>query len=54
MGVTGLLKELPGGNATTSTRFGFANLAILRTFPASIDTGTLLFVCAIRHKDAFL
>ena len=52
-GITGLLKELPGGNATTSTRFGSANLAILRTFPASIDTGTLLFVCAFRHKDAF-
>ena len=53
MGITDLLKELPGGNATTSTRFGFANLTILRSFPASIDTGTLLFVCALRHKEAY-
>ena len=53
MGITDLLKELPGGNAKTSTRYGFANLAILRNFPASIDTGTLLFVWALRHKEAY-
>ena len=53
MGITDLLKELPGGNAKTSTHYGFANLAILRSFLASIDTGTLLFVCALRHKDVF-
>ena len=53
MGITDLLKELPGGNAKTSTRYGFADLAILRSFPASVDTGTLLFVCALWHKDAF-
>ena len=51
MGITDLLKELPDGDAKTSTRYGFANLAILRSFPASIDAGTLLFVCALRHKD---
>ena len=54
MGIKDLLKELPGGNAKTSTRYGFADLAILRGFPASADTGTLLFVCAFRHKDAFV
>ena len=53
MGIKDLLKELPGGNVKNSTRYGFADLAILRSFPASVDTGTLLFVCAFRHKDAF-
>ena len=53
MGITDLLKELPGGNAKTCTRYGFADITILRSFPASVDTGTLLFVCAFRHKDAF-
>ena len=53
MGITDLLKELPGGNVKTSTRYGFANLTILRSFLASIDTSTLLFVYAIRHKDAY-
>ena len=54
MGITDLLKEIPGGNAKTSTRYGFVDLGILRSFPASIDTGTLLFVCVFRHKDAFV
>ena len=54
MGITDILKELPDGNAKTSTRYGFADLVILRSFPASIDTGTLLFVCAFRHKDVFV
>ena len=53
MGITDLLKELPGGNAKTSTRYGFANLAILRRFLASIDTGMLVFVCDLRHKEAY-
>ena len=53
MGITDLLKELPGGNAKTFTRYGFANLAILRSFPASIDTGTLVFICVLRHKEAY-
>ena len=53
MDIADLLKELPGGNVKTSTRYGFANLEILRSFPASIDTGTLLFVWALRHKEAY-
>ena len=53
MVITDLLKELPCGNAKISTRYGFANLAILRSFPASINTGTLVFVCALRHKEAY-
>ena len=51
MGITDLLKELPGGNAKTSTHYGFANLAILRSFPASVDTCTLRFVCALRQRQ---
>ena len=35
---------------------GFLTLDILRgpaRRPADIDTGTLVFVCALRHKEAF-
>ena len=55
MGVKGLLKELPGGDVGQCQRTGFANLAALhnRFRPADIDTGTLIFVCALRHKEAF-
>ena len=54
MGITDLLKELPSENAKTSTCYGLSGLTILRNFPASIDTGTLLFVCALRHKNTFV
>lgn len=55
MGVKGLLKELPGGDVGQCQRTGFANLAALhnRFRPADIDTGTLIFVCALRHKEAY-
>ena len=54
MGVKGLLKELPGGSMDESFH-GFLNLDILRNkcLPADIDTGTLVFVCALRHREAF-
>ena len=54
MGVKGLLKELPGGDVGQCQRTGFANLAALhnRFRPADIDTGTLIFVCALRHEEA--
>ena len=53
MGINGLLKELPGGDTKTSTRVGFDKLALLRGRPVDIDTGTLIYTCALRHKDAF-
>ena len=53
MGVTDLFRELPGGNTKTDTRFGFSKLPVLGSFPASIDTGGLVFLCAHRHKEAY-
>ena len=50
MGVKGLLKELPGGNAKECQRVGFSKLEVLigkKRRPADIDTGTLIFVCAL-------
>ena len=53
MGVKGLPKELPGGNVNACTRVGFLNLETLRSRLVDIDTGTLVFVCALRHTEAF-
>ena len=53
MGITGLLKELPGGDMKTSAYVGFDTLDVLRGVPVDIDTGTLIYACALRHKDAF-
>ena len=53
MGVTDLLRELPGGNTKADTRFGFSKLAVLDSFLASIDTGGLVFLCAYRHNEAY-
>lgn len=52
MGVKGLLKELPGGDVEQCKQTGFTNIAALnnRFRPADIDTGTLIFVCALQHK----
>ena len=55
MGVKGLLKELPGGNMEEQ-RVGFARLAALRGEArrhADVDAGTLIFVCALLHKEAY-
>ena len=55
MGVKGLLKELPGGNMKEQ-RVGFATLSALCSEArrcADIDAGTLIFVCALRHKEAY-
>ena len=53
MGVNGLLQELPGGDIKTSARVGFEKLGLLRGRPVDTDTGTLIYVCALRHKDAY-
>ena len=53
MGVTDLLRELPGGNTKADTRFGFSKSDVLDRFPASLDTGGLVFLCAHRHKEAY-
>ena len=52
MGVKGLLKELSGGDTKACTRVGFSSLEILRSRLVDIITGTLVFVCALRHKEA--
>ena len=54
MGVAGLLGELPGGSME-ETQHGFSQLAILLDGirRVDLDTGTLCYVCALRHKEAF-
>ena len=53
IGVKGLLKVLPGGDVAACTRVGFSNLEILHSCSVDIDTGTLAFVCDLRHTEAF-
>ena len=53
MGVKGLPKELPGWDMEACTQVGFSNLEIRRSCLVDIDTGTLVFVCALRHKEAY-
>ena len=56
MGVKGLPEEVPGGDDIGQCqRTGFAKLAALhnRFRLADIDTGTLIFSCALRHQEAF-
>ena len=56
MGIRGILKELPGGDARTCQRTGFEKLDFLsgdKRLHADIDAMTLEFVVAIRHKEAF-
>ena len=54
MGVDDLLGPLPGGKME-ETQYGFSRLMILRNGSrrVEIDTGTLVFICALRHKEAF-
>ena len=55
MGVKGLLKEFPGGNMEDQS-LRCLTLNILRGLfrrPANIETGILVFVCALRNKEAF-
>ena len=55
IGVKGLPKELPGGNMENQ-RVQFLTLDILRgptRRPTDIDTSTLVFVCALRHKEIY-
>ena len=54
MGVKGLLKKLHGGNVEDH-RIGFSTLGILNkpTRPPGINTGTLVFVFALQHKETF-
>ena len=53
MGVKWLLKELPVGDVKACTRVGFLGLEILRGCLVDIDTCPLVFVCTLRHKEAF-
>ena len=40
-----------GGDVKACTRVGFSKLEILRSRPADTKTGTLIFVCALLHKE---
>ena len=55
MGIKNLLKELPGGDARTDTIRGFTNLHLLKDGKnkVDLDTGTLIFVCALRHRQTY-
>lgn len=56
MGIHGLLAELPGGK-TSETKRDFSKLTMLsgqKRKCVDIDTGTLLFICALRHKVPYL
>ena len=55
MGVKGLPKELPGGGVEDQC-VRFLTLGVLQgptRRPDDIDTGTLVFSCALRHKEAY-
>ena len=55
MGIKDLLPELPGGHSSESkTSFNLLEMFKDRGRPADIDVGTLIYICAIRHKPAFL
>ena len=53
MGINKLLPQLYGGRMEDQ-QTGFAGLEDLRNKKngASIDTGTLIFVCALNHKSS--
>ena len=54
MGIEGLLPELPGG-AMSSQQTGFSKLTMLQcgSKKVDIDSGTLIFVCALMHKEEY-
>jgi hypothetical protein len=54
MDVKGLLRELPWGDVKACTQVGFSKLKILRSRLSNINTGTLIFVCVLRHKEAYV
>ena len=53
MGVTGLLKELPRVDVKACKRVRLSTLKILCSRLDDIDTGTLILVYALRHKEAY-
>uniref|UniRef100_A0A6U3QM53 Uncharacterized protein n=1 Tax=Ditylum brightwellii TaxID=49249 RepID=A0A6U3QM53_9STRA len=52
MGIHGLLPCLPGGDVKLK---GFASITSLRdkAMPVDFDTGSLVYVCALRTKDEY-
>jgi 5'-3' exonuclease len=52
MGVKILLPNLPGGDME-STITGFEKLKVLRNRSIDIDSGTLIYTCAFRHRTAY-
>ena len=49
------MKELPGGDPSTDTRKGFSTIDFLADgkVQADLDAGTLVFVCALRHRQEY-
>ena len=52
MGINVILNELPGGNIKILALVGFDKLGLLCGRPVDIDTGTLIYICVLRHKGA--
>ena len=54
MGISGSLTALPGGTMANS-RFSFSKLTELQDTqdPIDIDSGTLVFLCALKYKDTY-
>ena len=53
MGINGLLKNLPGDNIKISSRIDLGKLSLLCGHPVDINTGMLIYICALRHKAVF-
>ena len=53
MGIKGLLQELHRGDVKAYTRIGFSKQEIFGSRPANTDTGTLISVCVLRHKQVY-
>jgi len=52
MGIKYLLPDLPGGDIKLK---GFASISSLKdkAVPVDFDTGSLVYVCALRHRTTF-
>ena len=55
MGINGLLKELPGGDAKADTRRNLGTLTFLcdENQHVDFDVGTLIYTCAFKHRAAY-
>jgi len=54
MGITGIIKEFPGGDYNNDLKHGLDSCDVLKNNRIDMDMGTLVFSCAIIHKAAFI